>query len=69
MLTLTYCLVIRRGRALIALGEWNRAREDLVAALKLQPNNMGIRMEIQKLDRKRKQFEEKEKKQAAAMFA
>ncbi|CAN8067478.1 unnamed protein product [Agarophyton chilense] len=58
-----------RGRALVALGEWEKAREDLVSALKLQKNNMGIRTEIQKLDRKRKQFEEKEKRQAAAMFA
>ncbi|KAI0563815.1 Peptidylprolyl isomerase [Gracilaria domingensis] len=58
-----------RGRALVALGEWDKAREDLMAAYNLQRNNMGIRMEIQKLDRKRKQFEEKEKKQAAAMFA
>lgn len=62
-------MFVFRGRALIAIGDWDKAREDLVDALKLQRNNMGIRIEIQKLDRKRKQFEEKEKKQAAAMFA
>lgn len=58
-----------RGRALVALAEWDKAREDLMAAAKLQPNNVGIRMEIAKLDKKRKVFENLEKKQAAAMFA
>lgn len=58
-----------RGRALVALGEWELARDDLVKAAKLQPNNMGIRMEITKLDKKRKSFQNLERKQAAAMFA
>lgn len=57
------------GRAQVALGEWEKARSDLVAALKLQPNNMGIRMEITNLNKKQKSFENLEKKQAAAMFA
>lgn len=60
---------LNSGRALIALGEWDKAREDLVSAAKIQPNNVGIRLEIQKLDKKKKQFQEKERKQAAAMFA
>lgn len=59
----------RSGRARVALSEWDSAMADLQAAAKLQSNNVGIRMEIQKLERKMKQFEEKEKKQAAAMFA
>lgn len=53
----------------MSLGEWGKAREDLVKALKLQPNNMGIRMEITNLNKKQKSFENLEKKQAAAMFA
>lgn len=53
----------------MALGEWDKAREDLVQAAKIQPNNMGIRMEITKLDKKRKSFQNLERKQAAAMFA
>lgn len=53
----------------MALADWEKAREDLLAAAKLQPNNVGIRMEIAKLDKKRKSFESLEKKQAAAMFA
>lgn len=57
------------GRAQVALGEWDKARSDLVAALKLQPNNMGIRIEITQLNKKQKSFENLEKKQAAAMFA
>lgn len=57
-----------RGRAKICLGEWESARADLVAALELW-DNPGIKNEILRLDRKRKQFAEREKKQAAAMFA
>lgn len=58
-----------RGRALEALGEWDRAREDFTAAAKIQPNNVGIRMEIAKLDKKQKVHQTRERKQAAAMFA
>lgn len=45
------------------------ALEDLREAQRLQPRNMGIRTEIARLERKRKNFETLEKKQAAAMFA
>jgi len=61
--------VLRSGRAQVALGEWEKARRDFVAAQKIQPSNIGIRMEIQKLDKKEKQFAQKERRQAAAMFA
>lgn len=57
-----------RGRAKIALGDWDDARVDLEAANEIQPHNQGIRNEIIKLDRKVKLFAEREKKRAAAMF-
>jgi len=57
------------GRAQVALGDWEKAREDLVAAANIQPKNVGIQIEIKNLDKKVKQFEEKERRQAAAMFA
>lgn len=62
------CAVNCRGRAKVFLGEWDDARADLVAATKLS-DNPGIKSEIIKLDKKRKLHAEREKKQAAAMFA
>ena len=53
----------------MVLGEWEKARSDLTAASKQQPTNVGIKMELAKLNKKMKSFENRERKQAAAMFA
>eukprot|EP00172_Hildenbrandia_rubra_P000006 Plantae.Rhodophyta-Hildenbrandia_rubra.ctg10041.p2 GENE.Plantae.Rhodophyta-Hildenbrandia_rubra.ctg10041~~Plantae.Rhodophyta-Hildenbrandia_rubra.ctg10041.p2 ORF type:complete len:432 (-),score=123.60 Plantae.Rhodophyta-Hildenbrandia_rubra.ctg10041:2060-3355(-) len=63
-----YKAMYYRGRAQVQLGMWDEARQDLIAAAKLAPKNMGIRIELKKLDRKVEQHKSKEKRAAAAMF-
>eukprot|EP00171_Calliarthron_tuberculosum_P001651 IDg1651t1 len=58
-----------RGRARVAQGKLEEARSDLIIAAKLKPQNMGIRTELDSVQKKLKQQEAKERKQAAAMFA
>lgn len=58
-----------RGRARIAMGSWNEAKADLQSAAKLAPKNMGIRVELDKLNKKLKAHKAREKKAAAAMFS
>ena len=64
-----YKALYYRGRALIQLGSWDKAKEDLVAAKEIAPNNAGIKCELIKLQKKVQAHKEREKKAAAAMFA
>lgn len=57
-----------RARARGALGDWEEAKADLLAAAKLAPKNMGIRIELDKLNKKMKAHKANERKAAAAMF-
>jgi tetratricopeptide (TPR) repeat protein len=57
-----------RGRARHALGDWDEAKADLYAAAKLAPKMFGIRIEIDKLNKKMQQHMVRERKVAAAMF-
>lgn len=57
-----------RGRARHALGDWVEAKKDLLAAARISPKNMGIRIEFDKLNKKIKLDKERERKAAAAMF-
>jgi hypothetical protein len=52
----------------VAMGSWDEAKSDLLAAGKLSPKNMGIRIELDKLSKKMKAHKVQERKAAAAMF-
>jgi tetratricopeptide (TPR) repeat protein len=58
-----------RGRARIAMGSWEEAKEDLLAAAKIAPNQMGIRVALAEVNKKMKNHLARERKAAAAMFA
>lgn len=51
------------------MGKWDEAREDFINAAKINPKNMGIRTELEKVEKKLRQHKAKERKQAEAMFA
>lgn len=51
------------------MGKLVEARKDLLVAAKMKPQNMGIRTELDSVDKKLRLEKQKEKKQAEAMFA
>jgi len=58
-----------RGRARVSMGKLDEARSDFMLAAKMKPQNMGIRTELDSVDKKLKVQKAKERKQAEAMFA
>jgi hypothetical protein len=50
------------------MGSWEEAKSDLIAAGRIAPKAMGIRIELDKLNKKLKAHKSRERKAAAAMF-
>lgn len=61
--------LFRRGEARIYLNDLDRAREDLMAAQSMAPDDKGIKSRLTLLDKREKHFEKKEKRTYAKMFA
>lgn len=60
--------LFRRGQAYVRLGDIDRAAEDLNAALKMEPNDAGIKAELAKLQTMQKAHDEKQRAMFAKMF-
>ncbi|KAL3878321.1 hypothetical protein ACJMK2_030684 [Sinanodonta woodiana] len=61
--------LFRRGQAQNALKNWDVALGDLQRAAELEPNDKGIRKEIEKVKRARDAYKTEEKKLYAKMFS
>jgi FK506-binding protein 4/5 len=60
--------LFRRGQAYLALGDIDRAREDLEKVKEKLPNDSSVKAEMEKLRKKTQEQQKKEKKLFSKMF-
>ncbi|ESP00022.1 hypothetical protein LOTGIDRAFT_112989 [Lottia gigantea] len=61
--------LFRKGQATFGLGNWDEALVHLNAALKSQPDDAGIKKEINRVQTQKKNYATKEKQMYAKMFS
>jgi tetratricopeptide (TPR) repeat protein len=60
--------LVRRGKAHIELDDWESARQDLNAALEIEPNNADVKKEFARLNKKIADQNAKDKRTFKGLF-